>query len=109
MAANFKIIRHHNSDNLHLNLVGDFDGSSAMELANVIEENVAWFKRIFVHTCGLSSILPFGESVFVKNIRVARLRPRQLLFTGDYSRKMHPDRFDVGQASPEGLRLAYAH
>ena len=88
MESNFKIIRHQNSDNLHLNLVGTFDGGSAMELVNIIEDNAAWFKRIFVHTCGLSLILPFGKSVFIRNLRVRRLRPRQLVFTGNFKQVM---------------------
>jgi hypothetical protein len=32
MASNFKSIRHHNSDSLRLNLTGDFDGSSALDV-----------------------------------------------------------------------------
>ncbi len=94
MASNFKIIRHHNSDNLHLNLIGDFDGSAAMELVNVIQENTGWFDRIFVHTCGLSSILPFGESAFVRNIKVSWLKTHQLLFTGDFGHTMASDCMD---------------
>jgi len=88
MASNFKIIRHHNSDNLHLKPVGKLDGGAAMELVNVILENTAWFKRIFVHTCGLSSISTFGHLVFIKNIKVSRLRPHQLKITGDLTDRM---------------------
>ena len=78
MSSNFKIIRHHNCDNLHLKLVGNFDGAAAMELVNVIDDNSGWFKRIFVHTCGLTSISAFGSLVFTKNIKTSRLRPHQL-------------------------------
>ncbi len=99
MALNFRIVRHHNSDNLHLNLIGNFDGGSAMELVNIIEENAAHFKRIFVHTCGLTALLPFGESVFIRKLRVSRLRRHQLVFTGDYGptfRSDVPDRATAG-------------
>ncbi len=34
MAANFRIAIHRNDDNLHLQVIGDFDGSSAWELIN---------------------------------------------------------------------------
>ncbi|MDY6830613.1 MAG: hypothetical protein SWC96_02040 [Thermodesulfobacteriota bacterium] len=90
MAANFKIMRHPNSENLHLRLMGDFDGASAMELLNVIEDCADSFQRIFVHTAGLSSFLPFGEDVFVKQGMAARLPWRNLVFTGDYSGRMAP-------------------
>ena len=101
MASNFRIIRHQNSDNLHLNLVGTFDGGSAMELIHAIEENATWFKRIFVHTCGLSLILPFGRSVFIRKLRVARLRPRQLVFTGNNRQIMYSDRPDIAVIEDE--------
>jgi len=38
MALNFKIICHKNSENLHLKLMGDFDGSSAYELINTLKK-----------------------------------------------------------------------
>ena len=95
MASDFKIFRHHNSDNLHLKLTGKFDGGAAMELINVIQENSAWFRRIFIHTCGLSAISTFGSLLFIKNIKVSRLRPRQLKITGDYSGRMRQEMFDA--------------
>jgi len=36
MAANFRISVHRSSDSLHMKLMGDFDGSSAWELLNVL-------------------------------------------------------------------------
>ena len=38
MAANFRIRVHQNSDNLHLRLDGDFDGSSACELLDLLNK-----------------------------------------------------------------------
>jgi hypothetical protein len=40
MASNFRIYCHQNKDNLHLKLMGDFDGSSAYELINTLK-NIA--------------------------------------------------------------------
>jgi hypothetical protein len=40
MAQNFKISIHRTFDNLHIRLMGDFDGSSAWELINAIRENL---------------------------------------------------------------------
>jgi len=40
MAVNFRIQRHRKNDELHLNLIGDFDGSSAMELLHELRRHV---------------------------------------------------------------------
>ena len=42
MASNFKISVHRNSDSLDLKLMGDFDGTSACELLNVMMEKCGW-------------------------------------------------------------------
>jgi hypothetical protein len=39
MSSNFKILYYLNSNDLHLKLVGDFDGSSALELVNALKEH----------------------------------------------------------------------
>ena len=109
MASNFKIIRHHNSDCLHLNPVGNLDGGSAMELVKTIEENAPWFRRIFIHTCGLSSISTFGSLVFIKNIKVSRLHPHQLKITGEYNHKLHPESFDVMPVRQSAIVQACTH
>jgi hypothetical protein len=37
MASRFRIVMHENSENLHLRLVGAFDGSSAFQLLEVLK------------------------------------------------------------------------
>ncbi len=94
MASNFKIIYHRNSDNLHLKLFGDFDGSSAHELANILKAHQNEFWKIFIHTCSLSSLHPFGLDVFKKNCSNNGLSCN-LAFTGEYGEKMaqHDSKF----------------
>jgi len=60
MASNFSIFFHRNSDNLYLKLMGDFDGSSAHQLINILKE---------------------------QNGNVNKISDR-LTFTGEYSDKM---------------------
>jgi hypothetical protein len=48
MASNFRISTHRNSESLHLKLVGDFDGSSAFELINVLKKNWNGAYRVFI-------------------------------------------------------------
>ena len=68
MAHNFKIFMHRTIDNLHLNLKGDFDGSSAFELLNILKENLDSAKRILIDTSNLKKIYPFGQDVFDHNL-----------------------------------------
>ena len=95
MASNFRILFHRNSDNLHLKLMGDFDGSSAHQLINILKEQNGNVSKFFIHTCNLSSMDPFGLDVFQKSSSVNKLSDR-LTFTGEYSDKM----------ALEGSRLA---
>jgi len=89
MASNFRIFFHRNRDNLHLKLMGDFDGSSAHQLINILKEQNGNVNNIFIHTCNLSSMDPFGVEVFQKSFSVNLLSDR-LTFTGDYSDEMAP-------------------
>lgn len=59
MAANFRISAHRNSDGLHLELMGDFDGVSACELLNALRERSDRIERIFIHTSALKQIYPY--------------------------------------------------
>ena len=95
MASNFRIFSHRNSDNLHLKLMGDFDGSSAHQLINILKEQNGNVNNIFIHTCNLYSMDPFGVEVFQKSFSVNSLSDR-LTFTGEYSDEM----------ALEGSRLA---
>ena len=89
MASNFRIFCHHNSDNLHLKLMGDFDGSSAYELINTLNEYRGIVRRVFIHTCSLSSVHSFGLDVFQKNCDIRQLS-RVLTFTGVYGNRLAP-------------------
>lgn len=83
MAANFRVLVHRNSDNLHLRLAGDFDGSSAQQLLCVIGDNGNGVRRVFIHTSGLAEIHPFGKAVFQKNLRGFMQPQTDVVFTGE--------------------------
>lgn len=92
MAVNFRITVHQNSDNLHLRLDGDFDGSSAYLLLNTIEKRCRMASRAFIHTNGLRHIDAFGSSVFRSHL--AELKPCKhmlLQFTGDHAEALAPE------------------
>ena len=90
MAANYKIFRHTNSDNLHLKLVGVFDGSSAMELANTIRNDMSRYNKIFVHTQSLSRVVDFGKDVFMRNCPSGNRQSGKLIFTGELAESLAP-------------------
>ena len=93
MAVNFRITVHQNSDNLHLRLDGDFDGSSAYLLLNTIEKRCRLASKAFIHTSGLRRIDPFGSSVFRNHLDELKPCKHMLLqFTGEHAEALTPQR-----------------
>ncbi len=82
MARNFKIRMHQTVDNLHINLRGDFDGSSAFELLNTLKENMNDTKRILIDTNNLKKIYPFGQEVLDHNLSRLKDHRNRIQFIG---------------------------
>ena len=83
MAPNFRIIASKNGNVFHLELIGDFDGTSAFELINVLKECPADNSKIFIHSGGLKNVSPFGEDLFFKMLAPINGRPSRFVFTED--------------------------
>ncbi len=83
MARNFRILIHRNSDNLHLKLIGNFDGSSACELINIMASKLSKSEKIFIHTSSLSAVHPFGKALFQEKARGYCKRANNITFTGE--------------------------
>ena len=83
MASNFRISRYHNGADLHLKLVGDFDGSSAKELLNVLENSHIHKNRVIVHTDGLKDIHPFGRRIFQEELLRINRSSVDVIFEGE--------------------------
>lgn len=90
MAPNFRISTHRNSDNLHVKLMGDFDGSSAWELLNVLKKNSWRVRKVFIHTSSLDNIYPFGRDIFCRNLSELKGYSVKLLFTGENAGQIAP-------------------
>ena len=90
MASNFQIYSYKTRDSLHLKLNGDFDGSSAHELINILNEAGSSYWEIFIDTNGLKTIHPFGRSVFEKNFNVLNKKISNLIFIGENGNKLSP-------------------
>ncbi|MCU0594073.1 MAG: hypothetical protein MUC98_01245 [Desulfobacterota bacterium] len=91
MALSFRIVMHENSENLHLKLAGDFDGSSACELSEVLKDRAHAVQKVFVHTSGLGEIHPFGQGVFEKRTAELRQGLQKIYFTGNKAQIIAPD------------------
>jgi hypothetical protein len=90
MARNFKINRKQRKSGLYLKLSGDFDGASAFELVRTLEETGFQNKKVYIDTCGLSSVLFFGQDVFIKHCALAKIPSRNLIFSGAFGRRIRP-------------------
>jgi ABC-type transporter Mla MlaB component len=82
MATNFKISSHRTESKLHLNLAGDFDGSSAFELLNMLKDNLDTTARVSINTSNLKKIYPFGRQVFNHNFSRFKHRRTCVRFIG---------------------------
>jgi hypothetical protein len=82
---------HENTENLHLRLTGDFDGSSAFELLEVLKDRAPAAQKVFIHTSGLEELHPFGLGVFEKRASELRDELQKIYFTGDKAELLSPD------------------
>jgi anti-anti-sigma regulatory factor len=83
MARNFKILFQQKSENIHLELEGDFDGSSAWELINAMRSSSDKARRVFIHTDRLRHVDPFGKAVFENNFPETERRSGDFVIKGE--------------------------
>jgi hypothetical protein len=95
METNFKMVVHHNSDNLHVKLVGDFDGTSADRLIKLLDKYRSRAKKIFVHTGSLNKVESAGRELFHKNHNLPVETLTDLVFTGDHAERIAPYSWQV--------------
>lgn len=92
MATNFRISAHRNSENLHLKLMGDFDGISAHELLGLLKRYSNRTLKAFIHTSCLGNIHPFGLNVFHNHLDVLKGKSLELVFTGENASQLTPEK-----------------
>jgi anti-anti-sigma regulatory factor len=86
MAGNFNISVARAGDHVHLKLNGDFDGSSACELMNLLSNSdLSSASKILVNTDSLNHIHTFGVDVLHHLLSAATVRNFPLTFTGKLS------------------------
>lgn len=92
MATNFRVSPHRKKGHLELTLAGDFDGTSACELLNVLKEKCNSAEKVLIHTNGLRHIYPFGQDTFQNNVHTLKGKGVNLVFTGKNANEMGPER-----------------
>ncbi|MFH2043685.1 MAG: hypothetical protein ABIK92_00895 [Pseudomonadota bacterium] len=89
MATNFRITTHQSKVNIYLELIGEFDGSSATELINILKAYSKKTKNIIINTSGLYLIHPFGLGVLQKEC-MTNNSLHGLRFIGKHGNMMEP-------------------
>ena len=84
MANNFKFQSSRIRDRIRLKLYGDFDGSSACELINVLKNNRNGSNQILIDTNNLNTIHPFGMDVFRRNLSNLDIKKNNITITGKH-------------------------
>jgi hypothetical protein len=88
MSPNFAINSHTIDGNLYIELKGDFDGTSAWELANTIVHKDDGAYVIVIDTDRLCEIFPFGCLMFEKLIGINGISKDRIVFKGKMCTKM---------------------
>ena len=92
MASNFKIHLHRRNREVHINLKGDFDGSSACVLFNALKSDCGNKDEIFIHTNGLGQVFPFGRGVLNANFSRLKNKWSNINFTGEKAHQIAPEK-----------------
>jgi hypothetical protein len=72
--------------------MGDFDGTSACELLNVLEKSCNGVYKVFIHTSSLKNIYPFDRDILHRDLRNLRGQPFRILFTGENAIRIAPEK-----------------
>jgi len=91
MASNFTMRHHRREGDLHINLIGNFDGTSAYELKHCLQNALNRAPRVIVHTDKLASLSTFGREMFQKQFSVCSQITARIVFTGTYAQAIAPD------------------
>jgi anti-anti-sigma regulatory factor len=86
MAKNFRILSDKsNNHSVRIQLQGDFDGTSAHELANLLDTYRTSYPRVAIDTEGLNRIHSYGVKVFIIRMKLMRKSWAGIVYTGKYS------------------------
>jgi hypothetical protein len=91
MSTNFQLQFKKSNGNLHIQTKGDFDGSSAWELINLIHDKYDGKGRVFIDTRNLGKIHPFGYNTFQCRLNLRAMPSDRLCFKGKKGFEIAPN------------------
>jgi len=83
MSSNFHVEFEKSNGNLLVRPSGDFDGSSAWELVNLLHEQYDGHGQVYIETDNLTVLCPFGCSTFHCRLNRKHLPFERIHFKGD--------------------------
>ena len=91
MKPGFYIHRRHSAGNLHITVLGEFNGMCAWELLKTIRRDGIHAGRVFVDTTRLEKIAVEGVSLFKSHMVEKRIPRDWLYFKGKKGFQIAPD------------------
>jgi len=92
MAKDFKIFVQMKGEDVHLKLRGDFDGTSAHELLNVLRRSCAPCSKVYLHTGPLKTLHRFRLQVFHSNFDLLKCKSLDLVFISEHASRLAPEK-----------------
>ena len=90
MARNFKMHYHHKNGNLYIYPQGTLDGSSAWEIVNLVHAHYQGKGNVFIHTRGVTEILPFAAAIIKSRLGNGRVPRSNVYFKGEKGYEIAP-------------------
>jgi anti-anti-sigma regulatory factor len=87
MSPKFELSGHRTNNILHLQLAGEFDGSSACELVQKIIQEGSGTSQVLVDTSEVRAIHPFGKTVLQNHLGQVTRKAIDLTFTGKHKKQ----------------------
>jgi anti-anti-sigma factor len=85
MAKNFRMLSEKkNSRSVCIRLQGDFDGTSAHELVNLLHTYSGGYPEVAIDTEGLNSVHCHGLNVFIIRMKIMRKSYAGIVFSGKF-------------------------
>jgi len=94
MAPNFEMSLKWDCDCLHLDLLGNFDETSACNLIDALQNNCQGAVVVFIHAKGLTRIHPSGRAAFQENLHALRDFCYRLVFADTNAAEIAPQWVD---------------
>ncbi len=90
MSTDFQIEVKKSNGNLHVSPRGVFDGNSAWELVNLLDEQYDGKGRVIIDTHNLRDMCPFGCSTFRCHLNQKKLPSNRIYFKGEKGYEIAP-------------------